>query len=60
MDFHFEYSVEIQPSYSWWERVVPTVKRLLRTIFRRASLRCEALMAILCNDEPAINSSNLT
>lgn len=47
------------PTAVWWERVVPMVKRLLRTVFRRASLKYEMLMAILCNDEPAINSSNL-
>lgn len=46
------------PTALWWDQVVP-MKRLLRTVFGRASLRYETLMAILCNDEPVINSSNL-
>ncbi|XP_071648478.1 uncharacterized protein [Temnothorax longispinosus] len=44
----------------WWERLVRSIKELLRKILKRASLNYEELTTILCDCEAIINSRPLT
>lgn len=52
------------PSASWWggffERMVQTVKRVLRRILGKASLNLEELYTMLCECESQINSRPIT
>lgn len=44
----------------WWERLVQMVKKLLKRVIGRASLKYEELATILCDVEAVINSRPLT
>jgi hypothetical protein len=44
----------------WWEQVIQMVKKLLRRVLERASLKNEELLTILCFTEAVINSRLLT
>lgn len=44
----------------WWERLVRSIKELLRKVLRRASLKYEELTTILCDCEAIINSRPIT
>ena len=44
----------------WWERIVELVKRLLRRIIAKASVKYEDMYTILCDCEAIINSRPLT
>lgn len=44
----------------WWERLVRSVKELLRKILGRASLTYEELTTVLCDCEAIINARPIT
>jgi hypothetical protein len=44
----------------WWERLIQMVKKLLKRVLGRASLKYEELVTILCEAEAVINSRPLT
>lgn len=48
------------PSISWWERLVCTIKGLLRCTLGKSMLFDEELETIICNCESVVNSQPLT
>ncbi|CAL1678890.1 unnamed protein product [Lasius platythorax] len=44
----------------WWERLIRSIKELLRKVLRRALLNYEELTTILCDCEAIINSRPIT